>query len=279
MSAEQLLSEGRIEDALAELKQQIRKDASNARYRTFLFQLLALQGDWERALTQLDVAGDLDPGTLPMVQTYREAIRCESLRAEIFAGRRAPLIFGDPKPWLALVLEALQLTAAGQHDKAAPLRAQAFAAAPATAGKLNGQAFDWIADADMRLGPILEAIVNGSYYWIPFHRIRSIRIEAPADLRDMVWMPAFFTWANGGETVGLIPTRYVGSEHSPDPQIRMARRTDWQEASQDVFLGLGQRMLTTDAGDFALMDLRSIELNSSGGDEAEETTDTGAPDG
>lgn len=277
MPAELLLSEGRLDDALAELKQQVRDDAASPRHRIYLFQLLALQGDWKRALTQLEVSGELDPGALAMVQTYREAIRCELLRAEIFAGRRSPLIFGDPEPWMALVLEALQLTATGRHEKAEPLRNQAFASAPATPGSVDGQPFEWIADADMRLGPMLEAIVNGHIYWIPFHRIRSVQVEAPADLRDLVWMPAFFTWANGGESVGLIPTRYPGSEQNPDPQIRMARRTDWQEFSKDVFLGQGQRMLATDAGDFALMDIRSLDLDTN--EESEAAVDTDMPDG
>ena len=36
-------------------------------------------------------------------------------------------------------------------------------------------AFEWIADADDRLGPVLEAIVNGRYYWVPFERVRRIQ--------------------------------------------------------------------------------------------------------
>ncbi|MBK1721530.1 type VI secretion system accessory protein TagJ [Thiocystis violacea] len=262
MSAEQLLAEGRLDDALAELKQAVRKDAANPRHRIFLFQLLAVQGDWERALNQLEVSGQMDPAALSMVQTYREAIRCENLRAAIFAGKRSPLIFGDPEHWLALVLESLQRTAAGQLGEAARLRDEAFAAAPATSGMIDDQAFAWIADADPRLGPILEAVVEGRYYWIPFHRIRTIQIEAPADLRDVVWMPAYFTWANGGESVGLIPTRYPGSESSADEQIRLSRKTEWLEPTPGTYLGLGQRMLTTDAGDFSLMDVRRIDLDT-----------------
>src|SRR5256885_10811882 len=47
--------------------------------------------------------------------------------------------------------------------------------------------------------PILEAIVNGRYYWIPFARLSEVRIEKPADLRDIAWTPAYLTLANGGE--------------------------------------------------------------------------------
>lgn len=262
MSAEEKLREGKLDEALAELQQQVKREPDKARHRTFLFQLLTVLGQWERALTQLNVAGDLDPSALPMVQTYREALRCEALRKEIFAGRRSPLVFGDPERWLALLIEALQLSAKGEHARAAAVREEAFDAAPATAGSLNGTRFEWIADADPRLGPVVEAIVNGGYYWVPFHRIRSIHFDPPTDLRDVVWTPARFTWANGGEAVGLIPTRYPGSESHADPLVRLARKTLWAEPAPDCYFGEGQRLLATDAGEFALMDARSIELDA-----------------
>lgn len=59
---------------------EVRKAPADAKRRVFLFQLLAVMGDWDRALNQLNVAGELDSGTLAMVSTYREALRCEVLR-------------------------------------------------------------------------------------------------------------------------------------------------------------------------------------------------------
>ncbi|HZN25613.1 MAG TPA: type VI secretion system accessory protein TagJ, partial [Burkholderiales bacterium] len=261
MTPLELLRAGRLDETLAALQQEIRKKPGDGKLRVFLFQLLAVLGQWERALAQLQVAGELDPAALPMVQTYREALRCEFLRQEIFAGKRAPMVFGDPDYWLALLLESLRLSADGEHGKAQPLRDKAFELAPATAGSLNGQRFEWIADADARLGPVIEAVINGRYYWVPFHRVRSIRIEDPADLRDTVWMPAEFRWANGGQVVGLIPTRYEGTAAAADDALRLARRTEWIEQGEGAYVGLGQRMFATDVGEYALMDVRSIELD------------------
>ncbi len=261
MDAQQLISEGKLGAALAALQDQVRKDASNAKYRIFLFQLLAVLGQWNRALTQLNVAAELDAAALPMAQTYREAIQCEALRAEIFAGKRAPLIFGVPPAWLVLLLEALKLDAAGETDRAATARAQAFAEAPAGAGSINGERFAWIADADQRLGPVLEAIVNGRYFWIPFQRISRIEFDPPVDLRDTVWTPVRFTWTNGADTVGLIPTRYNGTVANGDEALLLSRRTDWVEEGPLSGHGLGQRMLVTDSADFALMDARVIEFD------------------
>lgn len=265
MLSEQNLREGKLEEALASLQDDVRKSPSDPKLRIFLFQLLAVLGRWDRALTQLQVIGELDADALAMVQTYREALRCEALRTQIFAGKRSPLIFGQPEQWLALLVEALRLTAEEQYGQAADVRGRAFEAAPATSGHIGGEggdAFEWIADADSRLGPVLEVIVNGNYYWVPFHRIRSIHLEEPADLRDVVWTPAFFTWTNGGEAAGLIPTRYPGSEASERNEIRFARRTEFDERPHDTYLGLGQRMLATDAGEYSLMDLRLISLDS-----------------
>jgi type VI secretion system protein ImpE len=258
MLAEQRVREGDLEGALHELQNQVRKEPATARHRVFLFQLLSLLGQWERALNQLNVAGELDAGNLAMVQTYREALRCEVLRTEIFAGRRSPLLFGQPEEWLAHQLEAQRLVARGAGEQARALRERALEAAPTTPGTIDGVPFAWIMDGDSRLGPVLEAIVNGRYYWIPFQHLRSVTIEKPEDLRDLVWMPAHFIWANGGETVGLIPTRYPGSEASTDPEVRRGRRTEWLEQPGGAYVGQGQRMFFTDGGEFALMDLRAI---------------------
>jgi type VI secretion system protein ImpE len=270
-----LLREGKLDEALAALTQQIRAKPADAKLRTFLFQLLCVQGQWERALTQLNVTGEMDAGTLAMVNTYREGIRCELLRAEIFAGKRSPLVFGQPAEWVAQLIQALSLTARGQHAAAADLRGKALEAAPATGGVIATArpgakdprvppvetTFQWLADADSRLGPVLEAVFSGKYYWVPLHHVRRLDIEPPADLRDVVWMPAHFVWANGGDTVALLPTRYAGSETGSDPLVRLARKTEWSEAAPGTFLGQGQRMLATDAGEYSLMDVRQIRFD------------------
>lgn len=260
--AAQSLNKGDLSEALAQLQAEVRDSPADAKLRIFLFQLLAVNGEWNRALTQLNVAGEMDDANLAMVHTYREALGCEALRAEIFAGERSALIFGEPATWLAELVEALRLTGGGKLDEGAQLRAQAFDAAPTTKGTLDGQPFEWIADADARLGPVLEVILNGRYYWVPFQHIRELHIEEPADLRDVVWMPAHFTWTNGGEMVGLIPTRYAGTHESSDDALRLARKTEWIEATADEFHGAGQRLLATDAGEYPLMDVRHVVLET-----------------
>ena len=268
MDPHKYLRDGEVAAALDAVQDQVRAEPSDARHRVFLFQLLCVLGQWDRALTQLNVAGEMDAATLGMVQVYREALANEALRVEVFAGHKTPLIFGDPEQWNALLLEALKLSACGEIARSEELRADALEAAPATAGQLNGEDFAWIADADSRIGPNLEAIINGRYFWVPFHHIAEIRIDEPEDLRDLVWVPAELRWQNQGEAVALIPTRYPGSESSGDPQIQLARRTEWQDQGENLYAGLGQRTLVTDQGDYSLLEVRNITLAAASSEES-----------
>lgn len=259
-AAEQALKDGDVTRALKLLTEQVRAHPQDAKLRVFMFQLLCVLGQWDRALNQLNVSLELDPATLPMVQTYREAIACEALRAQVFAGKKVPMLFGEPEPWIALLIEALLREGRGEPDAGRQLRAQALEQAPATAGNADGQAFAWIADADMRLGPTLEAVINGRYYWLPWNRLSKVEIDPPQDLRDAVWMPAHFEFTNGGEVVGLIPTRYPDTDLAAGDALALARRTEWQETEPGIFVGRGQRLVSTDNAEFGLMDLRAVTL-------------------
>jgi type VI secretion system protein ImpE len=259
-TAEQALREGQVDAALKSLQDGVRAKADDPKLRIFLFQLLSVLGQWQRALTQLDVCMELDPGTLPMVSTYREAIKCETLREAVFAGKNTPMVFGRPQAWVALLVEALQADARGDKAAAARLRNEALDAAPPTPGTVNGEPFDWIADADSRLGPVLEAVINGRYAWVPFSALSKIVIEEPSDLRDLVWTAAQLEFVNGGSSVALIPTRYPGSAAETDGAIRLARRTDWVALDDPHFRGLGQRVLTTSSADVDLLQVREITL-------------------
>ncbi|MGZ8210686.1 MAG: type VI secretion system accessory protein TagJ [Burkholderiales bacterium] len=264
-AAEQALRDGDPFNALKLLQDAVRANSADPKLRVFLFQLLSVLGQWERALNQLEVAATLDSSTLAMVQTYREALRCEVLRAQVFEGRKSPMVFGEPENWLALLIESVLLTGRGQAKDAQRLRAQAFEEAPASSGTLNGSAFEWIADADMRLGPVLEAVINGRYYWVPFGRLARIAIEEPEDLRDVVWTPAHLMLENGGEAYALVPTRYPGTEKAEEGELLLARKTTWQDPEPGFYCGLGQRILSTDGGEVSLMDVRDISFTGESG--------------
>lgn len=268
--ASALLAAGDPTAALKALQQQVRGHAADVKLRIFLFQLLCVLGQWPRALDQLKVCAELDAGTLAMVNTYRAAIHCEGVRDAVFAGQQTPHIFGPPTEWVAQLAQALKLEAQGHAAQAAAARSQAFDAADATAGQwqtgaegVAAETFQWIADADSRLGPVLEVIVNGRYGWLPFLHLRSVEIEPVTDLRDLVWAPAQLEFTNGGGTVALLPVRYAGSTQDASPAVLLSRQTEWLGLpGSDHFRGLGQRVLTTDAAEHGLLSLRRITFDA-----------------
>ena len=96
----------RLADLLAEGQSSVRSDPANAKRRVMLFQLMVLSGQWDRALTQLYVIKEMDRDADDFVRTYREVVRCELFRKEVFGGGKTPLVLGEPQEWIAKLSEA-----------------------------------------------------------------------------------------------------------------------------------------------------------------------------
>jgi type VI secretion system protein ImpE len=261
MTPEELLKEGRLDEALKGLQSGVRDNPADAKLRVFLFQLLSVVGDWKRADTQLKVLAEMDSDSMMLARLFEPVLLCEAFRADVFAGKRTPVIFGQPPEWIGFLVQAMGHFGKSEFKAGTELRNQAFEAAPTSGGKVNGQAFEWIADADERLGPVLEVILEGRYYWVPFCRIRQAFIEPATDLRDLVWAPAQFVWENGGQASGHIPTRYAGTERSDDGKLKLARKTEWLDKG-GTNIGLGQRILATDTGEYPLLEIRTLEFTA-----------------
>ena len=101
------------------------------------------------------------------------------------------------------IAEALQLSTQGRVEEADALRDTAFAAAPDTPGSFNDTPIAWIADADSRFGPTIEAIIGGRYGLLPFSDIAVMVSEGPRDLRDLVWYPVELTLKTGPRIAAL----------------------------------------------------------------------------
>ena len=83
--AEDKVKDGDPAGALALLQQEVRAKPADPKLRVFLFQLLCVLGQWERALNQLKVAAELDPGRAPDAADLR---RCRPLRSRARRGLR-----------------------------------------------------------------------------------------------------------------------------------------------------------------------------------------------
>ena len=260
MDTSAALKEGKLDDALAAAKDAVRKAPSDTAHRSVLFQLYCMMGNWEGAQTQLKVFSELDPSTAMFAGVCEKLLACEAERRAVFAGQQEPTLFGQPSEWVAGMAEAFRLGRDGNWTAAAASQIKAFEAAPAVAARINNQEVGWVADGDSRLGPLLEAFVDGKYYWVPFEYLRELNFRPRTHLMDSIWAPVDFEWLNEGKAAGYIPVRYPGSETSVDPQIRLGRRTDWEQKEENFYLGLGHRSLVTSEADFALSEIRLIKF-------------------
>ncbi len=247
-----------LSEQLDALTAAIRQTPGDVKLRTHLAQLSMVMGNWERAVSQLQTATQLDASTIPMAQTYREAIRCEVLRERVFAGEISAQTVGEPAPWFAHLAQSLTSRAAGETALADDLLAQAFEQAEAVPFSIDGREVAWLADGDSRLGPVCEVILNGQYYWLPFERIHALEIEEPVDLRDLVWIPATLTLSNEGKHPVLIPSRYPLSHRQGNDRLALSSLTEWQPLGEETWSGLGQRMLVSDQDDHPFLSVRAI---------------------
>src|SRR6476620_2133823 len=150
MTARQLFQAGQLDEAIETLGVEVRDNPTDVQRRAFLFELLCFAGNFDRAEKQLSALGRGTQHAEMGALLYHAAIHADRLRQKMFEDSSFPT------------------TAAGP-----------------VGGTLNGRPFTSISDADPRIGPRLEVFSGGQYIWLPFQNLQSVRMEAPARLRDL----------------------------------------------------------------------------------------------
>jgi type VI secretion system protein ImpE len=157
MGPQALFQAGKLNEATAALGAEVRDNPTDAKRRTFLFELLCFQGEYDRAEKQLRVLASASADAQMGAALYLSALHAERLRRDLFASKDYP-----PVP------------AEGGSRK----------------GSVNGKEFESFEDSDPRIGARLELFAAGAYLWIPLAHVESIEIQPPARLRDLLWIPA-----------------------------------------------------------------------------------------
>jgi type VI secretion system protein ImpE len=260
------IDRGQIDEAVALVENALRGDPASQELRWQFFQLHCITGQWKRALGQLKTLAGLDPEFLLRAQGLRHAIQCEALRAEVFGGRQSPVVLGEPPDWFGGLALALRAGAEGRYDEAVRLRETALQTVSPVSAQIDGKSYAGLEDADCRLGPVLEAVVEGNYYWVPLERLRRIEVQAPGKLIDVVWLRLHLTWTTGGESHALVATRYPGSEAASDPWVRLARVAEWEEKAPGLYWGTGVRTLFAGGEYVPLVSVREIVIEQVEGD-------------
>ena len=187
-TAADFLKEGKLTEAVAAAQALVRKAPSDLNARILLAELLVLSGNLERADVLLDAASTIDPTTGIVVAEFRQLIRADMARRQLFRDGRVPELLSDPTEVQRLQLAALVALRANDPAEAAKNAAAAEAARPRTPGFHNDKPFDDLRDADDLLAGNFEVLTTtGKYFWIPTERVTSAEFHPPKRPRDLIW--------------------------------------------------------------------------------------------
>ena len=113
----------------------LRKAPTDLNARVLLGELLAFTGNLERADVVLDAASAIDPTTALVVAEFRQLIRADMARRQLFRDGRVPEFLADPTEVQRLQLAALVALRAGDTAEASRQAEAAEASAAACAGE------------------------------------------------------------------------------------------------------------------------------------------------
>lgn len=256
-----------LDTLFEEAKQRVISRPNDLQARSALWQLFAARGELERAHKQLDAMVGIDSSWSMEALSCQALLKAEEERARVLHGTLAPRCLGEPADWFGSLAAGLSKlgertgsnapASPSDQAQAAALLRSAQAAADGRSGMINGQPFEWLCDGDARFGPCLEAVIRGTYLWVPWQLLSAISARPPTEIRDRIWVHALLDFGDEGSMEAFLPARYpapVGDDE------RLGRLTRWTELDADVFVGHGQRLLLTSAGEFGLLDLRELRF-------------------
>lgn len=131
---------------------------------------------------------------------------------------------------------------------------------PAFACTVNGEEVEDFRDYNDLTSCVFEVIIKGSYAWLPFEQVESVKFLERQSLRDLYWRQAEVEMTNGTAGEMFFPSLYAGSHKSDDDGVRLGRMTVWDEAEGGIYIGSGIRIFAVGGEYKALPDLESIEF-------------------
>lgn len=266
MEAKDLFAVGQLTEAIAAAAAAVKKHPGEVPRRTFLSELLCFAGDFDRADKHLDAVGLQDPAIALNITMFRQLMRGELARKQVFEEGRLPEFVGLPSDELKLRLEALVQCRVRRHDEAARLLEQAEAQRPRVGGVADGAPFDDLRDLDDLTSSFLETVTaNGKYYWIPLDRVQKLEFRKPERTRDLLWRSVHMVVRDGPDAEVFLPVLYAGSYAEPDERIRLGRCTEWRGQEGQPVRGVGQKMFLVGEEGKPIMEFKEITFKAAGG--------------
>jgi len=260
MNPKELLASGQLNEAIDTTLSEVKKNPNDKSLRFFLAELLCFRGEWERADRQLDsvVQQAVDASLLALL--FRQLIRAEIIREQVFADGRAPELVVPLSRDAEIQLELNAALRADQESELPALVTAADQHRVEVSGECNEQAFAGIRDLDDRIAGVLEVLTaTGKYFWVPWHTVKTLEFARPERPMDLIWRKASIDVEGGPEGEVYVPTRYpLPHAEGWDDAMRLGRATDWQGEEPSAVRGKGLRMLLIGDEAKSIMDLVDV---------------------
>jgi type VI secretion system protein ImpE len=258
VKSKDLIKEGRLAEARAELVATLKDHPGDTASRTLLFQVLLFSGEWDKAERHLEMLADRNPEMASAVALYKNLLKCERERLEVASLRAMPSFLPSIPNYFESYGTILQSGSAGEVDD---YFHEIESRVPLVTGTVNGMEFSGIRNTDDILAFALEVFAHDRYIWVPFESIREIIIPPPKTLLDMIWISASITTWSGLSMNGFLPALYPDSWKHADEQIRMGRMTDWSSRGGSLVRGAGQQVFVLGDQDVSILELREVHCN------------------
>jgi type VI secretion system protein ImpE len=261
LTAADLFRAGKLTEAVAAATQAVKASPADLGQRVLLAELLLFAGNLERADVILDAASQIDPSALLVVSEFRQLLRAETARRQLFRDGRVPEFLGEPDPVEQALLAAMVAWRAGDAKETLAKTEEAEALRPRAAGIADKSAFDDFRDAnDFHLGYIETLTSTGKYYWVPVSRIETMLFHPPKRPRDLAWRRCSMTVTSGPDGDVYIPVTYFAEPDATDDAHKLGHATSWSETPNGPVAGTGQRVFLVGEEAIGIMDLELVEF-------------------
>lgn len=261
--AKTLYQSGNLTEAIKELIQEVKNNPTDNWRRTFLFELLCFNGEWERAERQLKgllvTGANAEIGLL----VYSNNIKAEIARDKLFSSGLAPEFLLSPPSYIYLQLEAIKQLEEKNYSQARKLLDELTEKQPSLKGKINGKKFSSFTDYNDFFACSLEVFLQDKYFWVPFEHIESLEVQSPKGLRDLIWTKAIIKLTNGTIAEVFLPALYANSYKHENELVRLGRMTDWQSLPEQLYIGYGLRTFLSDSKEKTLFEISSLTFDHS----------------
>jgi type VI secretion system protein ImpE len=254
-----LFHAGQIDAAIAAATQAVRKAPGDAAARLLLAELLLFAGKLDRADLLLDAAGTIDPKAALPIAEFRQLLRAEIARRQLWQEGRLPEFLGEPSSTERALLAAIVALQAGNPKQAAEHAAAAEALREKTPVRIGAHDFADFRDADDLCAGVLEVLTaTGKYFWIPLARVATMEFHPPRRPRDLFWRRTTLNVENGPEGDVYLPAIYAAP--ATTDALRLGRETDWTKEAP--VRGIGQRLFVAGDEAFGIMELSTLSCGA-----------------